>query len=177
MLEGRIEEARYKAVQVLPIAEAFQLPLVVTHARQIVEGKTMLENARSINAATVQEDEDHRVAREPDARLKQFARQQLENLQLPAERLPVLEREAFAMREEAQARLNWCRHIELIQDKTHTLEHTTLYAQDPYRMARCHAVNLSLAFECTDPKIAISSFQYRVCQGCPLRSPKQPLAS
>ena len=172
VMHGQIEEARREAQNILPIVQAMQYPLLEVQAQQILEGRTVLENAQSYALANSQEDEDERWARETDEGLRQFARQQLENLELPVERLPAMEKDAFSMRGVARQRLSWCRHIELIQDKTHTFNSETLYANDPFHVGRCQKFGFNLGFECTDWKIALSSFQHSVCRGCPCRSPK-----
>jgi hypothetical protein len=66
-----------------------------------------------------------------------IARFTLDSLGLPAYRLPVLERDAEACRQIARERVDFCRHVNLVQDLSHTRSPSTCYATDPLRACIC----------------------------------------
>jgi hypothetical protein len=91
---------------------------------------------------------------------------------LPAERLPVLEREAASLRLIARERVNCCRHLNLIQDLRHTLSPTTCYRADPSRACVCEKHGYRSGIESTDAETVVIAFKRAYCEECPDRDPK-----
>ena len=91
---------------------------------------------------------------------------------LPQERLPVLERECESFRAIAIERLNWCQHIELIENLKHTDRKDTHYSVDPLRRCFCSLHKYESAIESTDWVSLIRAFKGAYCEGCPDRQPK-----
>jgi hypothetical protein len=87
--------------------------------------------------------------------------------------LPVIERDMISERDIARERLNWCRHIELIQDLEHTRHPSTHYRQDPDRHCRCAKHGYESLIGSTDWHLVIKSFKMALCLNCPDRSPKE----
>jgi hypothetical protein len=75
-------------------------------------------------------DPDVGLANMTDEEARAFALDICEVKGIPLERLPVAELDAFALREIAKERLGWCRHIDLMQDPTHTESLATIYGSD-----------------------------------------------
>jgi hypothetical protein len=83
------------------------------------------------------DDKDYWWAQSSDEDRKRYAKKFLDILDLPHERLPVIERECSAMRQTAVERLSWCRHLQLLQELGHTEHHSTNYARDPELYCHC----------------------------------------
>lgn len=94
-------------------------------------------------------------------------------LDLPAERLPVLESEYSSIRDIAQEKLKWCRHIDLLQDLRHTKHPSTHYKENPNRVCVCNLLNYKSALEHPDWETVISAFKRTYCDACVERKPIQ----
>lgn len=118
------------------------------------------------------EDEDVHIADESDEAMRSVARYALTALRLPAERLPIMEREANSLRLIARERVDWCRYINLIQDLRHTLSADTCYRMDPQRSCVCEKHGYRSNIENPDPCTVINAFKWAYCNDCPDRQPK-----
>jgi hypothetical protein len=65
----------------------------------------------AVMAARRDQDEDVLHANDTDDTLQRYAIHSLESMHLPADRLPVVEREWQSLRQIARERVFWCRHI------------------------------------------------------------------
>src|SRR5262249_14422908 len=108
---------------------------------------------------------------ESDESLCQNAAQILKIIGLPSDRLPVLEREYFSYRDIAKEKMDWCRHIELIQDKRHELHPATHFKTDPTRFCICGLYGYRSKFGDTDWTAVITAFKTSHCDGCEGKSP------
>lgn len=85
-------------------------------------------------------------------------------------------REVLSFRDIARERVNWCRHIQLIQNLGHTLDPLTFYAADPVRYCYCERYQVASKIGDSDWKIVIEAFKGTYCSGCSARRPKvEPL--
>jgi hypothetical protein len=137
LLADRESEARALAEEVLPKAEAMEYGALLERAQEHLSGRAILSRLEAQIKSRHSEDGDFRLATESDVGLREFARDMLEELNLPLERLPVVEREALSMRGIAHERLGWCRYIELIQNLRHTEHPSTHFLKDPDRYCVC----------------------------------------
>jgi len=92
-------------------------------------------------------------------------------LDLPPERLPVMERAYESYRYIAGEQVRWCRHIELIQDKRHELHPSTHFRTDPTRFGMCNIYGYRSTLGNPDWTVVIAAFRTTYCEGCPDRSP------
>jgi len=83
---------------------------------------------------------------------------------------------AIADADRARERVFWCRHINLMQDKSHTLHPETCYLRDPERFCICEKHNHQANIRHTDPEVVIASFKRVYCEGCADRCPKRDQA-
>jgi tetratricopeptide (TPR) repeat protein len=171
-LTGRAEEAQEIARDVLPKAQAMSYAALEWRARVHLDGRTILNVYTERSKAAQNEDSDFRLADEDDAALKKFALDMLKALDLPAERLPIVERDCFSLRDIARERLHWCRHIDLIQSLRHTEHTATYYKVDPNRRCMCEKYKYESAIESTDWTALIPAFKRAYCEGCSDRDPK-----
>jgi hypothetical protein len=127
-------------------------------------------------AARRGQDQDVLHANDTDETLRRYAMHSLEIMHLPADRLPVVEREWQSLRLIARERVFWCRHINLMQDKSHTLHPETCYLRDPERFCICEKHNHQANIRHTDPEVVINAFKRVYCEGCVDRNPKRDRA-
>ena len=118
-----------------------------------------------------EEDRIKSRAQESDEELRQNAAQMVKLLDLPPERLPVMEREYESYRYIAGEQVRWCRHIELIQDKRHELHPSTHFRTDPTRFGMCNIYGYRSTLGNPDWTVVIAAFRTTYCEGCPNRKP------
>jgi hypothetical protein len=118
------------------------------------------------------EDDDFRLAGESDESLRSIARYSLTSLQLPVERLSVLEREWFVQRMASRERVKFCKHLQLLQNLEHERHPSTHFRTDPPRVCRCDKYGYKSAIENPDAEIVVAAFKKANCEGCPGREPK-----
>jgi hypothetical protein len=111
-------------------------------------------------------------ANDSDEKLRRLARLTLTAMQLPEDRLPVLERDSHSLRQIARERLGWCRHIDLLQDLSHTLHRSTCYVTDPPRSCFCKLHGHKSYIQHPEAEVVIQAFKRAYCDGCPDHSPK-----
>jgi hypothetical protein len=167
------ESARALAEEALVVAQAWCFSRHESHAREYTEGPTNFEQFLAEMAARLSQDEDVLRANDTDETLLKYATHSLESLHIPKDRLPVVEREWQSLRLIARERVFWCRHINLMQDKSHTLRPETCYMLDPERFCICEMHKYQSNIRQTDPQAVIDTFKRIYCEGCPDRNPKQ----
>lgn len=172
LLADRQQEAQDLAHEVLPKAQAMGYSTLEELAREHLAGQAVFSRLEGEVRRRSTDDEDFRLAAETDERLREFAREVMEESGLPAERFPVLLRDVFSERDISQERLHWCRHIELIQNLRHTDHPATFYRTDPERYCRCPKYGYKSAVGHPDWKSVIAAFKQAYCIGCLGRDPK-----
>jgi hypothetical protein len=171
-LTGDEALAREKAEEVLPIAEAFQFDKVAKEARDHLAGDPFYRQMQRKFLTELDVDPDFREAKFTDEEMGRYADIVLEASGLPRDRLAVVTREVLSFRDIALERVNWCRHIQLIQDLGHTRSPVTYYAYDPERNCYCEKFRLTSKIGSTDWRVLIETFKNTYCSGCSARSPK-----
>jgi hypothetical protein len=122
-------------------------------------------------------DMDTEMAAMSDEDVRRYALHCLEASELPAERLPVVERASFAARAICREKMNWCRHIELYDDKRHESSPATHYRTDPPRVGCCTLYRHKSRIASPDWEAVIARFKTCYCTGCTDRLPKQTTAA
>jgi hypothetical protein len=117
-------------------------------------------------------DEDILLANESDDAIRGPARHTLDTLNLPIDRLPVLEREWLYYRLIARERVGWCRHLDLLEGARYSLPPSACFLTDPPRACQCKKHGHMAAIECAEGEVAVNAFKRAYCDGCPDRSPK-----
>jgi hypothetical protein len=171
-LVGEVDSARRLAEECLPVAEAMGYTRLESHAREYTEGPTNFERFQASRTERRGQDEDVKLAGETDARLHELSIHSLRSMELPSNRLPVVERDWHALRMTAQERVSWCRYLNMKQDLGHMQSPETAYLTDPERFCICEKHGYEAGIRHTDPATVIMSFKKAYCDGCPDRSPK-----
>ncbi len=171
-LTGDEALAREMAEEVLPIAEAFQFDKIAKEARDHLAGDPFYRQMQRKFLTGLDVDPDFREAKFTDEEMGRYADIVLEASGLPRDRLAVVTRGVFSFRDIARERVNWCRHIQLIQNLDHTRGPITYYAHDPERRCFCEKYEFASKIGSTDWRVLIETFKNNYCSGCSARSPK-----
>ena len=171
-LIGRSGESASLAAEVLPIAKALRLVKIVRDAEGHISGLPFHRRKEAEFDAVINQDADVMMANHDDEDIKVFARTALDAMSLPLDRLPNVLKESLSIRDVARERLDWCRHIDLIQETEHTLLRVTLHSIDPNRYCVCLKYELRSAIGSPDWIPIIGRFKQACCAKCPDRSPK-----
>jgi hypothetical protein len=170
---GQEAAARELAKDVLPKAHAMDFAPLVSHAQDLLSGQTRAERAEMWVTSQLAEDPDYSIATDSEEMLLRFARESHDALGLSPEMLPLVELEAFALRDIARERLEWCRHIDLIQDDLRA--RVSVAQSSAASPSRCMCLKFGYELERNDVdwKDVIAAFKETYCAGCPARSPKK----
>jgi len=172
-LQGQSEPAREMARTVAPKAEAMLYMGILDHATRHLEDRwEVFECARQLQAFR-SSDDDFSFAETTDDDIRSYARFCMEQYDLPADRLGVVERDCFSLRTVAQAHVNWCRHLELMQDLQHTFDAATMYAEIPDQWCHCMKLGLNSKARGKDGVQLLEQFKIDHCMGCDHQEPKR----
>jgi hypothetical protein len=169
-LNDRSGDARKRAQSVLGTAQALGYERHISHAEEHITGNT--DYRRLMSLLTGPRDMDPVIADATDAEMARLAEDCLAAMDLPADRLPAVQRECLAMRDLARERMDWCRHIELLQDQRHSLSPATHFLRDPSRRCACEKLGHRSRIETPDWTPLVPAFKQCYCAGCPDREPK-----
>ncbi len=172
VLTGDEDLAKETAGEVFPVAEAFQFDNITRQARDHLAGDPVFRQMQRDVLASLADDPDVRDAKRNDDAMERHAEEVLDAAGLPRDRLPVVKREVLSLRDIARERLDWCRHIQLIQALGHTRSPDTYYARDPERHCYCDKLEFASKIGSTDWPLLIETFKSNYCSGCAARSPK-----
>ena len=169
---GQNRAAKKLAEGAVGVARAMGYARLESHAREYLDDRTIFQNFQQTLANRNAVDEDIHIANESDEAVESMARFSMASLGLPQDRLPVLIREAASLRTIARERVDFCRHIGLIQDLKHTWHPVTCYATEPSRACVCEKLGHKSKVESTDAATVITAFKGAYCNSCPHRFPK-----
>lgn len=172
LLAGQGTRALEIAQEILPKAQAMNYAGIEERAQDHLSSNTLLHKSEAMAAERSTRDPDFSVAQYTPEMVRKSARDALRALDLPVDRIPVLEREFQSYSDIAQERLHWCRYIELHQDIRHTLDQSTYYRRDPERLCVCTKFNYESAIKSADWEALIAAFKQVYCSGCSARDPK-----
>jgi hypothetical protein len=161
------ESARQLAEQALPQCQAMAFTGLETRAQAHISGQTVLQRFE-INARRNYETQgDYQIASASAEEISHMAVQVLERLGLPADRLPLLQKEVAMQQVLARERLSWCRHLELFQQGN--VSENVDGESGICGSCKLHQYESPCAM--TDWRAVISTFKSQFCKGCPDKSP------
>lgn len=172
-LIGEEAEAKRIARSVLPKAQAMDYQIIVSRAEDHLSGQGFRSKQDSVFAEKTEEQKVVRNANRSDEESFMYAAQALGTMDLPGERLPVVEREYFSLRDVAREQLSWCRHIDRLNDERHTWHPSTTYKRDPNRICICNLHKFESQTPNPDWKALSVVFKKTYCENCPDRNPIQ----
>jgi len=166
---GDEEAAKALAKEILPVARAMNHEQIVSQATDHLDGRTVLHRFIACHADKPTDDEI--ALSQTDDAVRDMARMNLGSLRIPLDRLPLVEKDCFAGRAIAQERRDWCRHLELLQDLTHTQRPETAYRTDPERVCVCKKLGHQSGIGLANYQVVIKVFKNAYCEGCLQREP------
>jgi hypothetical protein len=170
-LIGRQSDAQQIAEEIMPTAKIMEYTNLISRAEIHISGNS-LQNQIAENVRPKSEQEKATSNAEmSDEKIRMFAAQMHKLLELSPECFPVLERDYKCLRDIAGEKLHWCKHIEILQDRTHEQDHKTLYRADPSRVCICSLNKHRSILESTDWITLISAFKRCYCESCTDRTP------
>lgn len=169
----QVAAAQLLAQEVLPTAQAMAYGALEEWAQEHLTGSTFLQGTEAKISQATPDTEDLRLAAHNDDEIQAWAKAVHEALELPADRLPVVERDCMAERAIAREHVDWCRHLDLLQNLRHQADPSTLYRTDPGRLCRCSKYGHQSAIEYPDADTVIAAFKAAYCAACRGRDPKQ----
>jgi len=170
---GDLAGAKEVAEQIYPEAEAMGFANIAQRAKELLDDRTMLMEFEREWARVKQTDEDVWFADQSDDKLQRFARDVLQIMYLPPNRLKVIEQYCQSLREVAQERVQWCRHLEMLEDLRQTRDPSTAFSVLPNRKCVCERFCYETEIITSDGDALIRTFKQLYCASCKDRSPKQ----
>jgi hypothetical protein len=169
----REDEAKAISQNVLPKAQAMGYTIIVSRAEEHLAGQGIRRKQDATHAEKTEEEREMRNANRSEEESRRYAAQALRLMGLPAERLPVLEREYFSLRDVSVEKVNWCRHIDRLNDERHKWHPATTYKTDPNRFCICTLHGFETVIPNSDWKALSVEFKKTYCENCPDRNPLQ----
>lgn len=166
---GERQLARDMAQEVLPIARAFEYPQEERSAKDHLENQSLLMQLQ--RRITERPSDDEIALSQTDDDIRDMALHVLESANLPAERLPLVEKDFRAGKFIAFQRREWCRYIELEQDLSHLQSSDTTYQSDPDRFGYCTKLGHRSIIGHPDFEYIIDLFKKNYCEVCSVREP------
>ena len=168
---GDLDSAKAIADEVLPVAQAMGYGDLAERAQDLLRGKTTLMGAVAEIAAM---DEDVSHAQSTDEQVKAFAKTIIDVMKLSDDRLPAVEHECFVSRQVAQERVNWCRHLQILQqDPQFNRLRATANPPEPNRICICKKHRRRSSIPNPHATVVIDAFKGAYCRECDCREPKR----
>ena len=165
-------DAKAIAQEILPKAQALGYAVISARAEAHISGDSLQHKIRTSWILKKSDDERSReTAKESDQEMRRNAAQMLRVLDLPKERLPVLERTYASIRDAAKQQVSWCKHLDLLENKFHELSPSTMYKVDPPRAAICKRYGYRSLLQHPDWVALFDAFKKMYCEGCKEREP------
>jgi hypothetical protein len=162
---GETDEARKIAAQVLPKAQAMDYGEIAEAAALHLSGESTWQRVESQMSEVLCQDPDGGIAQQSDEQVRDFATYIHAALDLPADRLPVVERYCKCLRDGARERLTWCRYLVVTgEDET--------FATDPERRCTCMKHDHQSVIVNHDWTTVIRAFKQAFCDVCSDREAK-----
>jgi len=111
------------------------------------------------------------IAEMSDQDLDHYARDTLEMMRLPEDRLSVVRDGIECQRALARLQRDWCRHLELREDGAHLESRRTLWLQAPDQIAVCNLLDRRSGIGTRDWEAVLTTFRRFHCDGCTHRAP------
>jgi hypothetical protein len=169
-LNNRQEEAIAIASDIFGIARGMGYDDQAAVAEALITGKS--DYRTLVNRMKNPPDTDQAMSQMSDGDVRSFAESCIEAMEIPPDRLPMVERACGFFREIAQEKMNWCRHLELLEDKRHMASVQTRYRNYPNWKAACALKRIQGSHFSTDARHVLDVFKGCNCIGCPDRNPK-----
>jgi hypothetical protein len=173
---GQMESARNLAQGVFDKAKLFGYKRHIETANEIMSGKTLfsrcIQKIREIRRQKLSNEYDS-LTLETKEDIQFFVDSMIEAYQIPEERRRYVEIDVLCMRDIFREKNQWCQHMEIHQNLTHTLSLMTIYAENPNRSIICSKFNYFLDKQSPDWIDLIKDFKEIHCSTCSSKEPSK----
>lgn len=171
---NQAESAKSLAEGVITKAQYLGYKRHVETAQEILLGNTLfvkhIQNVRSMLQQKEAGEYDP-SAFHTDEDVQHFANFMIESYKIPSERRENVLIGVLCMRDLAREKTQWCRHIEIHENLTHTFSPVTFYAKDPNRRVTCSKFGHLVDHLSPDWVGQITEFKTTYCSHCSDREP------
>jgi hypothetical protein len=174
-LEVQGDRAAAKILAAKTYSEALALGIspIAEHAKRLLDDDTLLLRWERTYQQMRTEDADLKHASQSDEELNRVATQMLRSMESPPARLDVIVELLRSFRQISQERVNWCRHLQILEDLTVNPDPRTAYSELPTRKCFCDKFNYITDDASTDASAVIAEFKKSFCALCLARDPKR----
>jgi hypothetical protein len=165
-LQGNREAAKKLASQTYPVAQAMGFGPIAEKAKLLLDDDTLLLQWERTYEQLEAEDADFQNANQSDEELNRVANQLIRSVQSPPVRLDVLLELLCSFRQISRERVDWCCHLQILEDRTMT-------SNLPTRICFCERFGYESQEVSTDAAVVIADFKQIFCTSCPARAPKR----
>jgi hypothetical protein len=172
-LRGDLEGAKTLARKTYPHAQAMGFGPIAEHSKRLLDDNSLLlQWARSYEVIRA-EDKDFHKAKQTDEELKKIATQLLRSVESPPARLAVIEAHLHSFRQISNERIDWCRHLQILEDLGAAGDPRTAYSELLTRKCLCDKFDYMSEDASSDFVAVIADFKLTFCRPCPARDPKR----
>jgi hypothetical protein len=171
-LQGDRVAAKALAANIYSEALALGIGPIAEHAKRLLDDETLLLEWKRTYHQMRAEDGDGQHANQSDEELNRVAKQMLLSVESPPARFEVIVELLRSVRQISRERVNWCRHLQILEDLTKNLDPKTAYRELPTRKCHCDKFHHETEDASTDAPAVIAEFKKNFCASCPARDPK-----
>jgi hypothetical protein len=172
-LDGNREDAKKIAAATYPVAEAMGFVAIADHAKRLLNDSTLLQQWELRYRELREEDSDIQHASQTDAEISRMADQFLLSMG-PGARREVVVEILHSLRQISRERVEWCRHLAILEDLSMTRDPNSAYSELPSRKCACQKFEYESPGASTDATRVITQFKQEFCMSCLSRDPKRP---
>ncbi|GBO54213.1 hypothetical protein APA_2161 [Pseudanabaena sp. lw0831] len=166
---GQLEPAKKLAQGVLGKAKLLGYRLHIETANQVISEKTLfstcIQSARMV-LLQKQSDEYDPLDLDTEEDIQDFTNHLMETYKIPEERRKYVVIQALCTRDTAREKSQWCKYLEIQQNRTHTFLPETYYAEDPDRRVICSKFNYCVDNKSPDWIEPIKELKKIHCSNC-----------
>jgi len=172
-VQGDIGAAKNIAAALYPVATAMGIEPISRRAKELLHGDTLLMRYERELKASEGTDKDVEGAAVSDEQLARIAQHFFEAVETPVARYEVVLQRFRAVRQMAQERMKWCRHLVMLEDLSKSKIRETAYSELASRICKCEKFGHETKDGSVDATIVIADFKKTYCGTCQSRDPKQ----
>lgn len=169
---GDLDSARKLAEETYAEALAMDLAIIAEGALEILENRTLWQRFKRDCEATRNKPHDWELANSNDGELKRHAKQLLEIIGSPPAHPKKVYGHLRSLRQVAQERYSWCRHLQILEDLRLTNDAWTAHSKTPTRKCYCDLFSYESLVATVDVPSLLEDFKRQYCSGCTKRQPK-----
>jgi hypothetical protein len=173
-VQGERDAAKTLAAKTYPEALAMGFGTIAEHAKRLLDDDTLLLRWQRSFQQLQTEDDDLQRANQSNEQLNRIAAQLLRSVESPPARLDVIVEHLRSFRQISRERMNWCRHLQILEDLNQTSDPKTAYSELPSRKCLCDkfAYVTEDTSASTDAYSVVEEFKLTFCTSCLARNPK-----